>query len=72
MPRRDLRSRDEERYLEALDEAGDRVRLARRDYHEALDDLEKLEAVGPEGPDADPALDGDLYGPRRRGRPSSR
>lgn len=61
-----LRSRDEERYLEAIDEARENVRIARRDYHEALDNLEDLEAVGPEGPDADDALDGDFYRPRRR------
>lgn len=67
MRRRYLRSRDrdEERYLEALDEARDNVRLARREYHEALDDLEELEAVGPEGPNVDDALEGD-YRPRRR------
>lgn len=65
-----LRSRDDdrERYLEALDDARDNVRLARRHYHEALDDLDELEAVGPEGPDAEDALDGDFYRPRRRRR----
>ncbi|MXX75672.1 MAG: hypothetical protein F4210_13950 [Holophagales bacterium] len=66
MRRRYLRSRDTERYREALDEARDNVRLARRDYHEALDELDELEAVGPEGPDADDATDGDFYRPRRR------
>ena len=67
MRRRYLRSRDrkEERYLDALDEARANVRLARRDYHDALDELEELEAVGPEGPEPSDALDDDFYRPRR-------
>lgn len=60
-----LRSRDEERYLDAVDEARENVRLARRQYHDALDELEDLEAVGPEGPEP-PAPDD--YRPRRRRR----
>lgn len=39
MGHRRLRSRDEERYLEALDEARDTVRLARRDYDDARHQL---------------------------------
>lgn len=58
-----IRSRDEERYLEAVDEARENVRVARRDYHNALDELEVLED-GPEDP-----ADDDFYKPRRRGRP---
>ena len=37
------RDRDGERYLEALDEARENVRLAQRDYHEALDDAQSDE-----------------------------
>ena len=58
-----IRSRDEERCPEAIDEARDNVRLARREYHEALDELEELEH-GTEDP-----TDDDFYKPRRRGRP---
>lgn len=58
MRRRYLRSRDEERYLDAVDEARDNVRLARRDYHEALDELDELEASDPR--------DDEPYRPRRR------
>lgn len=68
MRRRYPGSRDEERYLEAVDEARENVRLAPADYDEALDDLEVLEAVGPEGPDADDATDPDFYRRRRRRR----
>ncbi len=61
-PRHRIRSRGEERYLGAVDEARENVRLARRDYHDALDELEELEAEGPE-----PRNDG-FYRLRRRGR----
>lgn len=63
-----LRSRDEERYLDAVDEARDDVRLARREYYAALDALDELESVGPEGPEADDPRDEDYYEPRRRRR----
>ena len=62
-----LRSRDEERYLDAVDEARENVRLARREYHDALDELDDLEAVGPEGPESTDPRDED-YRPRRRRR----
>lgn len=38
----------DERYFDALDEARANVRVAQRDYHDALDDLEKLESVVPD------------------------
>ena len=65
---RRLRARDRERYVDALDEARENVRLARRNYHDALDELSDLEdmAVGPEGPDADDPRDEDSHEPRRR------
>ena len=63
-----LRSRDEERYLEALDDARAHVRSARREYMDALDELEDLEAVGPEGPESSDPGDDDYYEPRRRRR----
>ena len=59
-----LRSRDREDYLEAIDEAKQNVRIARREYHEALDELDELEDRDPDSlfpPDED-------YRPRRRGR----
>ena len=65
-----LRARDRERYLHLLDEARENVRQARRDYHDALDELSDLEemAVGPESADADDPLDHEeFYHPRRRG-----
>jgi len=65
---RRLRARDHERYLDALDEARENVREARREYYDALNELEDLEAVGPEGPEADDPRDEDYYEPRRRGR----
>ena len=61
---RQLRSRDRERYLDAVDEARENVRLARQDYHDALDKLDDLEDRDPDSlfpPDED-------YRPRRRGR----
>ena len=63
-----LRSRDEERYLDAVDEARAHVRFTRREYMDALDELSDLEemAVGPEGPEADDPRDEDYYEPRRR------
>ena len=57
-----LRSRDRERYLDAVDEARENVRLARRDYQDALDELDELEDRDPDSifpPDED-------YRPRRR------
>ena len=54
----------ERRHIEAIDEARENVRLARRDYHDALDELDELEDRDPESlfpPDQD-------YRPRRRGR----
>lgn len=60
-----LRSRDEERYLDAVDEARAHVRFTRREYMDALDELEDLETVGPEGPESN---DPDDYRPRRRRR----
>lgn len=59
-PRYRIRSRDDERYLDALDEARDNLRIARREYHEALDELEELEASDPR--------DDEHYRPRRRVR----
>ena len=67
-PRHRTRSRDDERYLEAVDEARENVRLARRDYHDALDELEELEHIGPEGPETTDPRDDEFYKPRRRGR----
>ena len=61
-PRYRIRSHDHERYLETVDEARENVLLARRDYHEAIDELEELEDTGP-----DPR-DDEFYRPRRRGR----
>lgn len=61
---RSLRSRDRERYMDALDEARENVRLARREYRDALDELDELEDGDPESlfpPDDD-------YRPRRRRR----
>ncbi len=52
------------RHIEAIDEARENVRLARRDYHDALDELDELEDRDPDSlfpPDED-------YRPRRRGR----
>ncbi len=37
-----LRSRDRERYMEAIDEARENVRIGRREYHDALDELDEL------------------------------
>ena len=62
---RSLRSRDRERCMDALDEARQNVRLTRRDYHDALDELDELEDRDPESlfpPDED-------YRPRRRRMP---
>ena len=66
-----LRARDRERHLRLMDEARENVRLARREYHDALDELSDLEemAVGPESADADDPLDHEeFYEPRRRKR----
>lgn len=63
------RARDRERYLHAIDEARENVRLTRREYHDALDELSDLEemAVGPESADADDPLDHEeFYQARRR------
>ena len=68
-PRYRIRSRDEERYLEAVGEARQNVRPGRRDYHDALDQLEELEHIGPEGPESTDPRDEEFYRPRRRGRP---
>lgn len=57
-------ARDEERYMDAIDEARENVRLASRDYHDALDALEEL--VDPEGLEED-ASRPDFYERRRRG-----
>lgn len=54
-----IRSRDEARYMDALDEARENVFRARRDYHDALDELEELEDAGPE------PRDDEDYRPRR-------
>lgn len=51
-----LRSRDRERYTEAVDEARENVRLARREYHDAMDQLKELEDRDPDSlfpPDED-------------------
>lgn len=59
-----LRNRDRERYMDAVDEARENVRLARRDYHDALDELDDLEDRDLDSlfpPDED-------YRPRRRVR----
>lgn len=59
-----LRRSDRERYLYAVDEAREKVRRARREYDEALDELDELEDRIPESlfpPDED-------YRARRRGR----
>lgn len=65
---RRMRARDHERYLHVLDEARENVRLTRRKYHDALDELSDLEemAVGPESADGDDPRDEDYYEPRRR------
>lgn len=39
--------REHERYLDAIDEARGNVRLARRDYHQALDEPAELEEADP-------------------------
>lgn len=46
----------------AFDEARDNVRLARREYHDALDELEEIEAQD------DGRRDDENYRPRRRRR----
>lgn len=67
MRRRYLRSRDEERYLEAFDEARERLHYAKQEHLDALDEVEELErTVGPEGPNAEDAWDRDSGRPRRR------
>lgn len=65
---RRLRSydRERERYFAAVDEARDNVRLTRREYYDALDELEELEGVGPEDPRSPDPRDDDFYEPRRR------
>ena len=65
-----LRSRDEERYLEAVDEARENVLIARDEYRRALDRLEDLEemVVGPESAEADGPLDHEEFYQRRRRR----
>ena len=63
-----IRSRDDERYIEAVDEARENVRSARREYQDALDELEDLEHIGPEGPESTDPTDDEFYRPRRRGR----
>lgn len=66
-----LRARDRGRYLHAIDEARENVREARRDYHDALDELSDLEemAVGPERADRGrPARPRGVVLTRRRGQ----
>ena len=67
---RRLRSydRERERRLEAIDEARGNVLLARRDYYDALDELEELEGVGTERPEPTDPRDDEFYEPRQRGR----
>ncbi|MCY3927211.1 MAG: hypothetical protein OXG81_02915 [Acidobacteria bacterium] len=55
-----------------MDEARDNVRLARREYFEALDELEELEGVGPERPEPADPRDEEFYRPRRRERHAER
>lgn len=64
MRRRRYRSSDREDYIEAIDEARENVRITRREYHDALDELDELEDRDPDSlfpPDED-------YRPRRQGR----
>lgn len=64
MRRRRYRSRDREDYIEAIDEAKENVRITRREYQDALDELDELEDRDPDflfPPEED-------YRPRRRGR----
>ena len=68
MRRLHSRDRERERYFNAVDEARTNVRLARREYYDALDELEELEGVGPERPEAVDPRDDEFYEPRRRGR----
>lgn len=43
---RRLRARDRERYLDAVDEPREHVRLAGREYYDTLDALDELEECG--------------------------
>ena len=58
-----LRAINRERYLDALDEAREKVRLACRDYYDALDAVDELDAQD-EGGDSE---DREMYRRRRRG-----
>ena len=64
MRRRRYRNSDREDYIEAIDEARENVRITRREYHDALDELDELEDRDPDSlfpPDEN-------YRSRRRGR----
>lgn len=64
--RRRLRSRDDrERYLDAVDEARDQVRRARREYYDSLDALDELEARDEDGDAEDREVYRRRRGPRR-------